>query len=199
MFFLDHPGKAFQPLLPSSQPLLAEPHQLRQRVLMITWGPPGIQNSLSILKSLLQYIYQLSFCCKNINILMGSGDSHVSVFSAYHICLTSGMKNRRKFRDVRSKYNIHVTELFGMGSLLPLFKTLFASRLRTSTASTCFFQYTLVLHTTSASNGMLQGMPTPSPDISPLCVCIISTGELSQARNPDIWCILCILCTSRCC
>ena len=68
---------------------------------MITWGPPGIQNSLSILKSLLQYIYQLSFCCRNINILMGAGDSHVSVFSAYHICLTSGMKNRIKFRDVR--------------------------------------------------------------------------------------------------
>lgn len=163
---------------------------------MITWGPPGIQNSLSILKSLLQYIYQLSFCSRNINILTGSGDSHVSMFSAYHICLTSGMKNRRKFRDVRSKYDIYVTELFGMGSLLPLFKTLFANRLRTSTASTCFFQYTSVLHTTSASNRMLQGMPTPSPDISPLCVCIISTSKLSQARSPDIWCVLC---TSRCC
>lgn len=50
-----------------------------------------------------------------INIFMGSGDSHGSVFSAYHICLTSGIKNRRKFRDVRGKFDIYVTKLFGMG------------------------------------------------------------------------------------
>lgn len=46
----------------------------------------------------------------------------MSVFSAYCICLTSGIKNRRKFRDVRGKYDIYVSKLFGMGPLLPLFK-----------------------------------------------------------------------------